>query len=86
MVTLRLARAGTKKRPVYHVVATDSRNRRDGSFLEKLGYFIPEKNVLVLKGDRVEHWLKVGALPSETVLHLIKQNKKAPAPAAEARA
>jgi small subunit ribosomal protein S16 len=81
MVTLRLARAGTKKRPVYHLVATDSRSRRDGAFLEKLGYFIPGPDTLVLKSDRVDYWLKVGALPSETVAHLIKISKKQ-APAA----
>jgi small subunit ribosomal protein S16 len=75
MLTLRLARAGTKKRPVYHLVACDSRARRDGRFIENLGYYIPGRNVLVLKNDRVEHWLKVGATPSETAGHLIKKSK-----------
>jgi small subunit ribosomal protein S16 len=74
MVTLRLARAGTKKKPVYHLVATNSRSRRDGRFIENLGYFIPAKDVLVLKHDRIEHWTKVGATVSETAKNLIKQS------------
>ena len=61
MVTLRLARAGTKKRPVYHLVATDSRNRRDGRFIEKLGYYIPQRKILVLKHDRIDYWRGKGA-------------------------
>lgn len=51
MVTLRLARAGTKKRPVYHLVATDWRDRRDGRFIEKLGYFIPGRDLLVVNDE-----------------------------------
>ena len=84
MVTLRLARAGSNKRPVYHVVATDHRAKRDGRYLERLGYFVPGRDVLVLKHDRVDYWLKVGARPSATVKTLIKQSKKAPAVAAAA--
>ena len=75
MVTLRLARAGTKKRPVYHLVATDSRDRRDGRFIVKLGYFIPGRDLLVVNNDRVEYWLGVGALPSDTAKDLIKKSK-----------
>ena len=52
MVTLRLARAGTKKRPVYHIVAADRRFGRDGRFVENLGYYIPARNVLVMKIGR----------------------------------
>ncbi len=75
MVTLRLARAGTKKRPVFHLVATDSRSRRDGRFIEKLGYFIPGRDILVVDSERVSYWLGVGALPSETAKHLIKKSR-----------
>ncbi len=79
MLTLRLARAGTKKRPVYHLVATDSRARRDGRFIENLGYFIPNKDVIVLKTDRVEYWKGCGAQVSETAEQLIRTAKKRPA-------
>jgi small subunit ribosomal protein S16 len=78
MLILRLARAGTKKRPVYHLVATDSRNRRDGRFVENLGYFIPSKDVVVLKQDRVDYWLSVGAETSEVASHLIRTARKKP--------
>ncbi len=76
MLTLRLARAGTKKRPVYHLVATDSRSRRDGDFKENLGYYIPQRNILVLKQDRVDYWVSVGASLSETAKSLIKKSLK----------
>lgn len=79
MLTLRLARAGTKKRPVYHLVATDSRSRRDGRFIENLGYFIPNKDIIVLKQDRVAYWQKCGATTSEVAAHLIRTAKKRPA-------
>jgi small subunit ribosomal protein S16 len=78
MLTLRLARAGAKKRPVYHLVATDSRNRRDGRFVENLGYFIPSKDVIVLKQDRVDYWLSVGAMPSGVASHLFRTARKRP--------
>lgn len=73
MLTLRLSRAGTKKRPVYHLVAADKRARRDGRFVENLGYSIPSRDVLVLKLDRVDYWLGVGATTSETAQSLIKR-------------
>ena len=76
MLTLRLARRGTKKRPVYHLVAADRRARRDGRFVENLGYYIPGRNVLVVKQDRVEYWLNVGAQTTETARHLIRRAKK----------
>lgn len=85
MLTLRLARAGTKKRPVYHLVATDSRSRRDGRFIENLGYFIPNKDVVVLKTDRVEYWTKCGAQISETAQQLIRTAKKRPTVVAPAK-
>lgn len=79
MLTLRLARAGTKKRPVFHLVATDSRSRRDGRFVEKLGYFIPQRDILVLEHDRIDHWRSVGATVSETAKNLIRRSKAAAA-------
>jgi small subunit ribosomal protein S16 len=82
MLILRLSRAGTKKRPVYHLVATDSRSRRDGRFVENLGYYIPGKNVISFRQDRVEYWAKNGAAISPLAKRLIKMAKKAPAPVA----
>src|SRR5277367_6642722 len=67
-VVLRLARAGAKKMPYYHVVATDSRNPRDGKFIEAIGAYDPNLNPpkVEFNQERLEHWLKVGAQPSET--------------------
>lgn len=75
MLTLRLARAGTKKRPVYHLVAADKRARRDGRFVENLGYYIPGRNVMVIRQDRVDYWLSVGAATTGTADQLIKRAK-----------
>lgn len=81
MVTIRLARGGAKKRPFYHVVVTDSRNRRDGRFIERLGFFNPvargQEERLRLDSDRIKHWLDQGAQTSERVAKLIKQAEKA---------
>lgn len=75
MVVIRLARGGAKKRPFYRVVTADQRMPRDGRFIEQLGTFDPraEKNGINLKIDRVDHWLKVGAQPSDTVKSLIRK-------------
>lgn len=83
MLTLRLARAGAKKRPVYHLVATDNRKRRDGRFVENLGYFIPAKDVIVLKQDRVDYWISVGARVTSVASHLIRTAKNRPAVAVQ---
>lgn len=85
---LRLARAGAKKAPVYHVVAADKRSPRDGRFIEKLGTYWPANNEVSLNGDRVDYWVGVGAVPTERVAGIIKRFKKAQAaeaatPAAE---
>ena len=76
-VVLRLARAGTHKAPFYHVVATDSRKPRDGRYIEDVGLYDPTRTPerIELKQERVEHWLKVGARPSQTVAMLIKRAK-----------
>ena len=84
-VVLRLSRAGTHKAPFYHVVATDSRKPRDGRYIEDVGVYDPTKRPekLELKTERVQHWLKAGAKPSQTVAMLLKRAKIAkPAPAA----
>lgn len=83
MVKIRLARAGAKKRPFYHVVATDSRSSRDGKFLERLGYYNPNargnEQKLVVDAARIAHWKTNGAQISERVEFLVKG---LPAPAA----
>lgn len=78
MVTIRLARGGAKKRPFYHIVVTDSRNRRDGRYIERLGFFNPiatgGETRLRVDRERAEHWLGQGAKPSERVASLLKQS------------
>jgi small subunit ribosomal protein S16 len=68
---LRLARAGTKKRPFYHVVVADARAPRDGRFIEKIGTYAPlltdEDKRVVLNAERAKHWLSVGAQPTDRV-------------------
>jgi small subunit ribosomal protein S16 len=80
MVVIRLSRGGAKKRPFYHIVVTDSRNRRDGRFIERLGFFNPIANAkqesLRLDLARTKYWLGVGAQPSERVAKLIKKYSK----------
>lgn len=81
MVVIRLARGGAKDRPFYNVVVTDSRNRRDGRFIERVGFYNP----LAVEGqegtriamDRVNYWIGVGAQPSESVARLLKDIKAA---------
>ncbi len=81
MVTIRLARGGAKNRPFYHVVVTDSRNSRDGKYIERLGFFNPlsrgNEERVRLDAARVEYWQSVGAQPSDRVAQLIKAVKKA---------
>lgn len=76
-VKLRLARAGAKKKPFYRIVATDTRSPRDGRFVENLGFFDPNTNPPNMRMDRerVEHWLSVGAIPSQRVSKIIKNAK-----------
>ncbi len=81
MVTIRLARGGAKKRPFYRVVVADSRNPRDGRFIEQIGFFNPiaqsSEQPMKLDLARVDYWLGVGAQPSERVAALLKQCRKA---------
>jgi small subunit ribosomal protein S16 len=83
MVSIRLSRAGAKKRPFYHLVVTDSRNRRDGRYIERVGYFNPvgkdhEEN-LRIDVERIDYWVGQGAQPSERVSSLLKSHRKAAA-------
>lgn len=76
-VVLRLSRAGTHKAPFYHVVATDSRNARDGRYIEDVGLYDPTQKPerIDLKAERIEHWLKAGAKPSQTVAMILKRSQ-----------
>ena len=82
MVTIRLSRTGAKKRPFYHVVVTDSRNPRDGRFIERLGYYNPiatgQETRLTIKRERVDYWVSTGAQVSDRVKSLLKQLKRLP--------
>ena len=87
MVTIRLSRGGAKKQPFYQVVVTDSRNRRDGRYLERVGYFNPMASeitpaTLKLELDRIDHWVGHGAQLSDRVATLVKDYRKAQAAAA----
>ena len=81
MVSIRLSRGGSKKRPFYHVVVSDSRSPRDGRYIERLGYFNPgaagASEELRLDADRIDYWLSKGAQPTERVSSLIKKTKQA---------
>lgn len=83
MVTIRLARTGAKKRPFYHIVVADSRNPRDGRYIERLGFFNPvavgSEERLRLDRERVDHWISQGAQPSDRVARLVKDAAKAAA-------
>ncbi|MEX2476599.1 30S ribosomal protein S16 [Marinobacter sp.] len=76
MVTIRLARGGSKKRPFYHLAVTDSRKSRDGRFIERVGFFNPiargQEERLRVDRDRVEFWLGQGAQASDRVAQLLK--------------
>ncbi|MFL6539147.1 MAG: 30S ribosomal protein S16 [Chthoniobacterales bacterium] len=77
-VKIRLARAGAKKRPYYHIVVANSASPRDGKFIEIIGTYDPKKegHNSTLKMDRIDHWISKGAQPSDTVRSLIKKTRK----------
>lgn len=81
MVTIRLARAGAKKRPFYHIVVADSRRARDGRYIERIGFFNPiavgGEESLRIEKERVDHWVSKGAKPSDRVAKLLKDHAKA---------
>src|SRR5690606_9182057 len=74
---IRLARAGSKKRPYYHVVVADARSPRDGRFIEQVGAWTPmlprDAERVKLKEDRIRHWLGLGAQPTDRVLRFLDQ-------------
>lgn len=81
MVIIRLARGGAKKSPFYSVVVADSRNRRDGRFIERVGFYNPiageGREGLRLDSERIAYWRSNGAQLSECVARLVKQAAKA---------
>jgi small subunit ribosomal protein S16 len=83
MVVIRLARGGAKKRPFFNIVAADSRDRRDGRFIERVGYYNPVASgaaqSLVINAERLAYWQQNGAQLSSTVARLAKQAAKAAA-------
>ncbi|POP53193.1 30S ribosomal protein S16 [Zhongshania marina] len=83
MVTIRLARGGSKKRPFYHLTVTDSRTSRDGRFIERVGFFNPvargNEERLRVDNARVDHWVAQGAQLSDRVAKLLKESAAAAA-------
>lgn len=83
MVTIRLARGGSKKRPFYHLAVTDSRNARNGGYIERLGFFNPiargQEERLRVNSERLSYWVSQGAQVSARVGQLLKQAEKAEA-------
>ena len=77
MVKISLARGGTKKKPYYRVVVADQRCKRDGRYLEHIGFYNPmvTENRFEINTERVKHWLSVGAQPTDRVSRLMKQAK-----------
>jgi len=77
MVVIRLARSGSKKRPFYHISVADSRNARDGRFIERVGFFNPvargQEERLRIDNERVEYWVSKGAQLSDRVAKLVKE-------------
>jgi small subunit ribosomal protein S16 len=83
MLAIRLRRTGSKKRPFFRVVVTDSRTARDSSFVEVLGFYNPrtKPETLRINRERLDHWLKSGAQPSDTIRTLVARMPPAAAPA-----
>ncbi len=79
MVRIRLSRFGSKKRPYYHIVVSDSEAPRDGKFLEQIGTYDPRKSMSEARIDlmRFEHWKGVGAEATDTIKKIIRERKKA---------
>ncbi|MEM7097096.1 MAG: 30S ribosomal protein S16 [Pseudomonadota bacterium] len=81
MVTIRLARHGSKKNPFYHITVADKAASRDGRFVERIGFYNPvakgQAETLRLDLERADYWMSVGAQPSDMVKNLIKQARKA---------
>lgn len=78
MLRIRLARFGAKKKPSYRVVVIDQRKARDSDCVEVVGHYNPvaDPAVVELKHDRIEHWIRLGAQPSDTVARLVKSRNR----------
>jgi len=78
MVTIRLSRHGSKKRPFYHIVVTESESARDGRFIEQIGTYDPQKPMTTASIDRgrLDHWVGVGAQMSETLAKVLREQQK----------
>jgi small subunit ribosomal protein S16 len=80
MVTIRMSRSGAKKHPYYNVVVADSRNKRDGRCIERVGFFNPlaqgQEETLRLDLERIKHWVSLGAQTSQRVASLVMQAQK----------
>jgi len=78
MLRIRLARFGAKKKPTYRVVVIDQRKARDSDCVEVVGHYNPvaDPAVVELKHDRIEHWIRLGAQPSDTVVRLMKSHPR----------
>jgi small subunit ribosomal protein S16 len=83
MVSIRLALGGSKKRPFYHIVVSDSRSPRDGRYIERIGFYNPQargqEQELRIDDGRIDYWVSKGAQPSDRVANLIKGARKAAA-------
>ena len=79
MVKVRLARHGSKKRPYYHIVVTDSEKARDGRFIEQIGTYDPKLPMAEARvnRERLGHWLDVGARPTESCAKVLREHEKA---------
>jgi small subunit ribosomal protein S16 len=79
MLSIRLRRTGTTKRPYYRVVVADSRDWRDGRFVEILGHYNPRRDpaAVTIDAERAQYWIKQGARPSDTVRSLLKRSAEA---------
>ncbi len=90
MVVIRLSRGGAKKRPFFNIVVADSRERRDGRFIERVGFYNPvasgAEELLRISMDRLSYWTSKGAQPSDTVARLLAQAQAAAKTAAKTAA
>ncbi len=79
MLAIRLTRMGAKKKPFYRIIVTEKRTKRDGRFIEAVGYYDPCRNPANVKLDheRISYWIERGAQPSDTVRSIIKRNPAA---------
>jgi small subunit ribosomal protein S16 len=80
MVSIRLSRTGAKKKPFYHIVVSDSRNKRDGRYIERVGFFNPVarggEERLRINRERIDHWVSQGARASVRVVGLLKEQQQ----------